>query len=144
MIHPQALTPMQPTSCEPVEGVEYELLIGFELRTQDPIRLLLDQMGRGTLILGPPGSGKTKLVQSILRQWIFFCSMATIAIDAEGDLCDDLALDVAAQVAEDGHEGRLNDFHIIRPDFESSFQIDPFELPDENMQPLQYLSLIHI
>ena len=112
--------------------------VGVDARTQEPIRLSLQELTRGTLVLGRPGSGKSKLLQAMIQSFIFEKMISTIVIDAEGDLCDDLMLDITSRVAEEDCDAILHRVHLLRPDWQASFQMDPFEqIDDGNMTKLQ-------
>jgi energy-coupling factor transporter ATP-binding protein EcfA2 len=86
----------------------------------------------GTLILGRTGSGKSKMLQHIVRQLIDMY-VSIVMIDAEGDLSEDVFADIIEEVRIVGSEARLNRVHYLRIDWKKQFTIDPFRyegMPD--------------
>ena len=113
---------------QPEKRKEEPIFLGYDSTDMTPILVPRKDLTQGTLFLGRPGSGKSKLIQSVIRQ-MMASQMPFIVVDAEGDLSEDLVLDVAAFVCDEKCEAILERTHFLRPDWQSSFQIDPFESP---------------
>ena len=113
------------------------IFLGLALTVNSVVRISIGELLQQTLILGLPGSGKSKLAQHIVKTlWDQF--IPVIAIDGEGDLSEDIFADVIAHVRDTGSEEILKRTHYLRVDWKKAFLIDPFDNSHVPNDPTAY------
>ena len=119
---------MNPPGNGPLQSVfdkSLEIVLGYSPSARSMLSMKVAELLTGTLILGRTGSGKSKLLQHIVRQLIDLY-VSIVMIDAEGDLSEDVFADVIDELRKVGSEAILDRVHYLRIEWKRQFTIDPF------------------
>ncbi len=118
--------PPGPQRFQALCGRTAEATLGQCAYSGEEIAVPFDALLEHALVLGRSGSGKSKLLQQLLRCYRrAYCS--AVLIDAEGDLSEDAFADVIAECAALRTDAPLPGIHYLRPSWDVVFGLDPFD-----------------
>lgn len=94
-------------------------------RRSRPLKLTLEELNEHMLILGRTGSGKSRLLNQIVREHLRN-RVALVLIDPDSDLVEDVLAFVTRDDMETGTRRLLRRVHVLEPSPFQSFAYDPF------------------
>ncbi len=104
---------------------DWKILLGNILGTGQKLKVAWDQLVVHTLILGGSGSGKSKMLEWIMRQ-LMLLKIGFLFIDPHGDTAKNLGAFAVAQKSAHNDDEMWRRTHYLTVGPELAFALDPF------------------